>query len=163
VELGAGPTGRLATGLTDPVRNEPAVGVNTAVSCAVEAAKTVEQPTVTLCALGETRTSPHVLIGEPRFSNATFPAGYGAPMAELTVAVKVTGSFVTAVSGDAASAVAVASDPGRMPGPGVFARAIGGAAPLSTKHPSADASTATRAMRHFTPTQCLIPRKTAPR
>ena len=169
VELGAGPTRTLSIGLTDPVRNEPSLGVNTAVSCAVEAANAVEQSAVTLCAVGETGTSPHVPIVAPPFSNATVPAGNGAPIAELTVAVKVTVSFVTAVPGEACSTVAVAFEPGRMSGAVVSACAV----PVSAKQPNAVADTTSwairgahltkqRLRRRFPPTQCLIPRKTVP-
>ena len=94
-------------------------------------------------------------------------------MAELTVAVRVTVSFVTAVSGEATSTVAVASEPGRMSGPRVLRIVVAWATPLSARQPSAVADTSSPAMRgahptakglrrHFGPTQCLIPRKTAP-
>jgi hypothetical protein len=128
VELDAGSMATLSIGLLDPVRTEPALGVNTAVSCAVEAAKAAEQRAVTLCALGETGTSPQVGIAAPPFSNATVPDGNGAPMLELTVAVKVTVSFVTAVPGDASSAVEVASQPGSGVGSGAATDVAG---PLS--------------------------------
>lgn len=169
VELDAGPTGTLSIGLTDPVRNEPALGVNMAVSCAVEAAKAVAHTAVTLCALGETGTSPHVPIVAPPFSKATVPAGNGAPIPELTVAVKVTVSFVTTVSGEASSTVAVAFEPGSGSAAGVSACAV----PVSAKQPNAATDTTSRAIRgvrattqglrgRFPPTHCLIPRKTSP-
>ena len=52
----SGATTSPSAGLAEPFRTDPAVGVNTAVSCAVDAANDVEQATVALCPLGVTAT-----------------------------------------------------------------------------------------------------------
>ena len=148
------------------------MGVNAAVSRAVDAAKAIEQVAVTLWAVGAIATSLHAPIVEAPSANATVPAGYGAPIAELTVAVKVTVSFVTAGSGEATSVVALANTPG-SPSGAAAAIGVACATPLSARQPKVDAQTTIRTtrvarmtrqllVRHFTPTQCLFSGKNSP-
>ena len=108
VDVESGPTVRLSAGLTDPFRTEPAVGVNTAVSCAVDAANDVEHATVALWPLGVTGMFAHPLIVALPSSNVAAPHSAVLLLApEVTVAISVTPSLVTAVAGDANRAVVV--------------------------------------------------------
>jgi hypothetical protein len=95
--------------LVEPVTFEPAVGVKTAVSSAVEAANDVRQTTVTLWPVGVTDTFAHPRISLPPLLNETAPDGAPALTLEVTVAIKVSVSFATGAFGDANRVVVLAA------------------------------------------------------
>ncbi|MGO9892116.1 MAG: hypothetical protein ACLP0L_30040 [Solirubrobacteraceae bacterium] len=104
----SGPTTSASAGLAEPFRTDPAAGVNTAVSCAVDAANDVEQATVALCPLGVTAVFTQPLIAVAPSLKVTVPQS-AVPLLELevTVAISVTPWFVTAAAGDDSNAVVV--------------------------------------------------------
>ena len=111
VDVESGATVMLSTGLTELFSTEPAVGVKTAVSCAVDAANDVEHATVALWPLGVTARFAHPLIGVPPSSKVTAPHSAVLLLApDVTVAMSVTVSLVTALPGDASSAAVVACE-----------------------------------------------------
>ena len=85
--------GKLRAALVEPITSEPGVGVNTAVSCAGEAAAAndVPQVTVTVGVGGVgVGTAAQPAIGLPPFSNATDPKGDTLLRLDATVATSVT-------------------------------------------------------------------------
>src|SRR5262249_44790132 len=65
----------------------------------VEAAKDVEQATVALCPLGTTGVFVHPAIAAPPFVNVTLPHSAVLLVPAVTVAIRVTFSFVTSAIG----------------------------------------------------------------
>jgi hypothetical protein len=108
IKLESRPTLTLPIALVEPVTFEPAAGVKTAVSSAVEAANDVQQTTVTLWPVGVTATFAHPLISSPLFVNVIAPDGAAARTLEVTVAIKVRVSFATGAFGDASRVVLLA-------------------------------------------------------
>src|SRR5690348_7096750 len=95
VELVSGPTTRFVPGLLEPLRIDPDAGVNTALSCAVDAGNEVEQATVALRPLGTAGMPAQPLIAAPPFSNVTVPHSAVLLVPAVTVAITVTLSLVT--------------------------------------------------------------------
>jgi hypothetical protein len=110
VEVASLPTTKLTVALCEPARFEPPAGANTAESCSGEAgaANDVRQLTVALWAELSTGIAMQPLIGVVPFSNVTVPEGGDVLRPDVTVAIRVTSSFVTLELGDVASIVVLA-------------------------------------------------------
>jgi hypothetical protein len=107
VELVSGPTARLAPGLLEPFRIDPEAGVNTALSCAVDAANEVEQATVALRPSGTAGMLAQPPIAAPPLSNVTVPHSAVLLVPAVTVAISVTFWLVTGALGVASRPVVV--------------------------------------------------------
>jgi hypothetical protein len=104
VEVESRPTVRLSVVLAEAATIEPILGVKKAVSSGVEVPKDVAQVTVTLWPVGAIGSFAHPLIGVPPFMNVISPDGGTVLSLEVTVAIKITVSFVTAALREACNA-----------------------------------------------------------
>jgi hypothetical protein len=107
VEVESRPTVSRAPGLVEPLRIDPEVGLNTARSCAVDAANDVEQATVALRPLGTAGMLAQPGIAPAPFSNVTVPHRAVLLVPAVTVAINVTLWLVTGALGVASSPVVV--------------------------------------------------------
>ena len=90
VDVASGAIVSNSVGLAELLRIDPDVGMNTAISCAVDATNDVEHANVALVLLGPTGMFAHPLIAAPPFSNVTVPESVVLLVPALTVAINVT-------------------------------------------------------------------------
>src|ERR1700733_15044701 len=110
VELESGPTASVPAELDEPFKMDPAVGVKTALSCALDAANDVEQATVALWPLGVTAMFAQPLIATPPFSNVTPPHRAVLLVPAVTVAIRVTVWLATGEDGVTSTLIVVDCD-----------------------------------------------------
>ena len=143
VEVESGRVVMVSTELVEPANSDAMAGENTTVRLTADAANEVEHDAgalaVRLSPLGPTTTFAHPSIGAPSSSKVTVPqVVIGLVLTEdITVALNVTDSLVTALVGDATKAVVVGSGP-----VGVGDAASAPAAPASTEQVTTTARTA---------------------